>query len=208
MPYGQSLRSLSPSIGMAPVLASVLPEGSRVLEIGCGRGDTLRELAAGGAYSLCAADVDGELLEQAKESCPGVQFSLAGAEALPYPDGFFDAVLLECVFSLLTRPADAAASIHRVLRPGGLLFLADLCAPGRGFALAEQELVRNVYSRGELEAFFSSGFSVASFGDRTKDLTQMMAQMVLDGVACGCAASLGVLREGKTGYGLWIFGKL
>ncbi len=49
----------------------------------------------------------------------------ADALALPFPDGSFDTVV--CTFSLCAIPGErrAVAEMNRVLRPGGLLLLAD-----------------------------------------------------------------------------------
>ena len=49
----------------------------------------------------------------------------ADARALPFPDAAFDTAL--CTFSLCAIPDEpgAIAEMHRVLRPGGLLLLAD-----------------------------------------------------------------------------------
>jgi ubiquinone/menaquinone biosynthesis C-methylase UbiE len=49
----------------------------------------------------------------------------ADAEALPFPDASFDTVV--CTFSLCAIPGHnrAVAEMKRVLRPGGLLLLAD-----------------------------------------------------------------------------------
>lgn len=54
-----------------------------------------------------------------------VRLVQADARALPFPEESFDTVL--CTFSLCAIPDEPAAiaEMHRVLRPGGLLLLAD-----------------------------------------------------------------------------------
>ncbi|MFI6792272.1 class I SAM-dependent methyltransferase [Nonomuraea sp. NPDC050383] len=53
------------------------------------------------------------------------EFRQADAQALPFPDACFDTVV--CTFALCAIPDEsrALAEMHRVLRPGGLLLLAD-----------------------------------------------------------------------------------
>ena len=47
-------------------------------------------------------------------------------EALPFPDASVDAVVSNGVLNLSTRKSRALAEMHRVLRPGGRVALADL----------------------------------------------------------------------------------
>ena len=60
-------------------------------------------------------------------SVSAVEFVQARAEAMPFPDASFDAVT--CVYLLHELPADARAAVAkevaRVLKPGGLLVVAD-----------------------------------------------------------------------------------
>ena len=48
------------------------------------------------------------------------------AEALPFPDNDFDAVISNGVFNLTLDKEKALQEAHRVLKPGGRLMLADM----------------------------------------------------------------------------------
>ncbi len=48
------------------------------------------------------------------------------AEALPFPEATFDAVISNGVFNLTLNKAKALEEAHRVLKPGGRLMLADM----------------------------------------------------------------------------------
>jgi ubiquinone/menaquinone biosynthesis C-methylase UbiE len=48
------------------------------------------------------------------------------ANALPFPDKDFDAVISNGVFNLTMNKAQALEETHRVLKPGGRLMLADM----------------------------------------------------------------------------------
>ena len=68
-----------------------------------------RELLAGKEY--LSLDID-----------PGTHPSVVGdAHAMPFPDGFFDAILHVYVFEHLQDPSKAAREIFRVLKPGGYM---------------------------------------------------------------------------------------
>ena len=70
-----------------------------------------------------------------------VDLRLGDAQALEFPDGSFDTVV--CTFSLCGIADDrrAVAEMDRVLRPGGLLLLADHVEASRWYARAAQRLI-------------------------------------------------------------------
>jgi ubiquinone/menaquinone biosynthesis C-methylase UbiE len=106
-------------------------EGRRVVDIGCGEGGLARALAERGA-EVTGIDpfIDGADWTEIGQG----RFRLlrTGGEALPFPDSSIDLVLF--VFSLhhLPGPAQSAAlaETRRVLRDGGLLYVAEPLAEG------------------------------------------------------------------------------
>jgi ubiquinone/menaquinone biosynthesis C-methylase UbiE len=70
-----------------------------------------------------------------------VELRLGDAQALEFPDGSLDTVV--CTFSLCGIADDrrAVAEMDRVLRPGGLLLLADHVEASRWYARAAQRLI-------------------------------------------------------------------
>jgi SAM-dependent methyltransferase len=124
---------------MVPVLfgpwASHLAEaagpqaGERVLDLACGTGIVARVVAGrlGAERNITAIDLNPNMLAVARAAAEReglqVDWHEGRAEQLPFPDGAFDLVL--CQFGLMffaDRPA-ALAEAHRVLAPGGRLFL-------------------------------------------------------------------------------------
>jgi len=105
-------------------------DGARVLDIGCGKGDTTRRMAVDGrAKQVTGIEVDAAQHEKnlAAPRPANVDFRLCGAEALDLPDASIDVVTL--FKSLHHVPsqlmAQAFAEIHRVLRPGGGLYISE-----------------------------------------------------------------------------------
>lgn len=96
-------------------LAARVPAGARVLELACGDGYLLERLPAG-AVGL---DVSREELALARR--PVVQ---GRAQALPFADAAFDAVVCHLAFMLMDDAARVAAEIDRVLVPGGAFHAA------------------------------------------------------------------------------------
>src|ERR1700731_3995618 len=110
--------------GLLDALA-IMP-GESVLEVGCGSGVIMRELArrTGGANRLIGRDISPYLLREARALArregllDWIDFSEGLAEALPLPDGAVDVALSSTVF----EEGDAElmlSEIVRVTRPGG-----------------------------------------------------------------------------------------
>jgi SAM-dependent methyltransferase len=115
---------------LAAVLCDVagIAPGERVLDAATGDGNVALEAARRGAQ-LTAYDLSPAQLERARER-PGadaVAWRIGDVEALPEPDGSYDAVLSAYGATLAPRPRRTVRELLRVLRPGGLLVIA---APG------------------------------------------------------------------------------
>jgi cyclopropane fatty-acyl-phospholipid synthase-like methyltransferase len=112
-------------------LEAHLPEGSRVLELGCGagRGDTA---ALAARYRLTAVDVSREQLRRAERNVAGATFVLGDIAAVEFHAAAFDGVVALFSLNHVPREHHAAvfASIRRWLVPGGL-FVATLAAADR-----------------------------------------------------------------------------
>jgi SAM-dependent methyltransferase len=110
----------------------------QVLDVASGRGTTALMLA--GDYGLRVEGVDLSAANvalalgaaHAADLAARVVFTTGDAEALPYPDAIFDAVVCECAFCTFPDKPTAAAELARVLRPGGRVGITDVVAePGR-----------------------------------------------------------------------------
>jgi ubiquinone/menaquinone biosynthesis C-methylase UbiE len=90
----------------------------RVLDVCCGPGLVARAAAARGA-SAAGVDFSSAMLALARAAQPRVEFSQGDAEALPYAEECFDAVVANFGVHHVPRPTKALAEMHRVLAPGG-----------------------------------------------------------------------------------------
>ena len=111
-----------------------LPPGPcRLLDVACGTGNlalpAARRLAALPGSSVTGIDIAPNLVVQARERAAAEALSIAfdegDAEALPYADRSFDAVVTMFGAMFAPRPEVVAAELARVLRPGGLLAMAN-----------------------------------------------------------------------------------
>ena len=110
-----------------------IPPGARVLDVACGTGNTSLPLARGGAL-VTGVDIATNLLEQARVRAAAealiITFEEGDAEQLPYPDASFDAVVSMFGAMFAPRHELVAAEFARVLKPGGLLAMANWTPSG------------------------------------------------------------------------------
>jgi ubiquinone/menaquinone biosynthesis C-methylase UbiE len=103
----------------------------RILEIGCGHGQWLREFIKWGACpdNLTGIDILSDRVAQAKQLCPqGVQIHCGNAVKLSFTNASFDLVFQFTVFSSIldmTVKEMLAREMLRVLKEGGLILWYD-----------------------------------------------------------------------------------
>ncbi|MFI1093727.1 methyltransferase domain-containing protein [Streptomyces sp. NPDC020917] len=102
-------------------LLAPLP-GTAVVDVGCGAGRAVAELAERGVRAV-GVDPDPLMLAAARERWPAAVFREAGAEQLPFADGSVRGYRADKVLHLLAEPERAVAEARRVLAPGGRIVL-------------------------------------------------------------------------------------
>jgi ubiquinone/menaquinone biosynthesis C-methylase UbiE len=116
-----------------------LRDGLRVLDVGCGTGNLLRSTGTRWPkVELSGMDPDPKALARARRKTlrAGLEVRLERgfAQEMPFPDDSFDRVFSSLMLHHLdTASKDALlAEVRRVLRPGGVLVLADVTVDGHG----------------------------------------------------------------------------
>jgi SAM-dependent methyltransferase len=113
--------------------AADVRRGRSVLDVACGPGVVAAASAERGAQ-VRGLDFSAAMLGVARARHPGIPFDQGDAEALPYPDAGFDAVVCNFGIHHVPRPAVALEQAHRVLRPGGSLAFSIWAAPADNIA--------------------------------------------------------------------------
>lgn len=104
---------------IGPLLdATQLRPGARLLDVASGPGYVASAAAERGAL-VTAVDFSAEMVKLARSQNPGVECRTGNAEELDFPEGGFDAVVMNFGMLHLARPDRAVAEALRVLRPGG-----------------------------------------------------------------------------------------
>lgn len=124
--------------------------GESVVEIGCGSGRALAQLAAAAGSKGCAVglDLSPGMLRQALRRKPGASLACGDGVTLPFAAAAFDAIWLGFTLELFDSPEIplALAECRRVLRPGGRIGVAGLSlAQGRPPAVRLYEWAHDAF---------------------------------------------------------------
>src|SRR3954452_7938355 len=116
---------------VGPLLdAAEVDRGTRVLDVASGPGHVAAAAAERGAFVI-GVDIAEGMLSLARRRHPQLDFRFGDAEALPFADGSFDAVVANFVLLHIGRPERAAAEFARVLDAGGRVALTVWDFPDR-----------------------------------------------------------------------------
>lgn len=96
------------------------PRGGRLLDVGCGNGAFLR-LAREMGWQVTGLDFDPDAVARAQSS--GFEAVCGGVEALDAVSGDYDVITLSHVIEHVRDPNDTLVRLHRLLKPGGTLWL-------------------------------------------------------------------------------------
>lgn len=140
----------------------------RVLDVGCGTGETSVYLAKTYGCKVTAVDLHPMMIAHAKnriiENGVDVELIQANAEELPFKDQTFDKVITESV-TVFTKINKTIAEYKRVLKPGGKLIDIEMTTE-RPVTPLESEEISKVYGIDQVltqldwvDAFHKVGFS-------------------------------------------------
>jgi ubiquinone/menaquinone biosynthesis C-methylase UbiE len=166
--------------------------GERLLDLASGKGDSAllaareRGCIVTGIDFGAAAVIDARRAATAAGVGDRVEFRVGDAEALPFEDGSFDAVLCECSLCTFPDKRSALAEVRRVLRTGGRAAIADVLADhdrlpaSLSVPLATAACVGTALSRDELLRLITSGgFRLLATESCTQEAADM-AECVYD----------------------------
>ena len=102
-----------------PLARECLAGAKRVLDVGTGEGQIARLVARDGAPLVVGVDPTIAQLHAARARGGPIGYARTNADALPFPDATFDAVVVCLVFEHIAAHEPAIAEIARVLEPGG-----------------------------------------------------------------------------------------
>jgi len=113
----------------------VLPEPALVLDMATGTGAVAFRVARRPQVRVIAADVTRAMLLQAQARAarngrpPPIDLIECTAEAMPFPDAAFDAVIFTYLLRYVSDVPATLRELTRVVRPGGMMLSQDFAVP-------------------------------------------------------------------------------
>ena len=156
-----------------------LDEGMRILDVGCGTGALLKRLCGEKRIVACGIDSEENMIAVAARKCPDYSFQQAKSEQLPFDDSSFNVLTACMAYHHFSDKAGFAREAARVLKPGGVLYIADPKFPflirkgingvARLFRIAGEFLTaREMADRFEEYGFVYSGAAYSGFAQVVK----------------------------------------
>jgi SAM-dependent methyltransferase len=113
--------------------AAQIGAAMHVLDLACGPGDVAAAAAGRGALPV-GLDFSSAMIELARAGHRGIRFEEGDAEALPFANKSFDAVVANFGVHHVPEPIRALHEMYRVLRPGGRVAFTAWAAPTENIA--------------------------------------------------------------------------
>jgi len=106
-----------------------LPKSAKILDVGCGYGETAACLKSEYGFSVTGMDKSAEAVLQAKKNHPDLEFIEGDGQWLDFASLSFDCILMECTLSLIPNPVEFVHEAFCVLKDDGYLIIHDLYLP-------------------------------------------------------------------------------
>jgi ubiquinone/menaquinone biosynthesis C-methylase UbiE len=127
-----------------------LQPGQHILDVGCGTGEDAQTMAPRVAPGGRVVAVDGSQAmiavarQRAAECTAPVEFQVADAHRLQFPDDSFDASRADRIFMHLESPAQALHEMLRVTRPGGRVLVYEVDFETTTLDLPDRQRTRKI----------------------------------------------------------------
>jgi SAM-dependent methyltransferase len=180
--YPRVAREVVWDMGAALVSACDIGPGGRVLDVAAGTGNAAMRAAEAGAQ-VVACDLEPALLEVGRRASNrgAIEWVQADAQALPFADGEFDAVV-SCIGAMFAPDHRATgAELLRVCKPGGTIGMANWTPEGMVGAFFELFAPYGPPADGPPPVAWGSEDHVrALFGEHVESLRLERANLVVD----------------------------
>jgi len=100
--------------------------GEKILDVGAGKGAIASVVQNAGKSEVYALDPNKKRVAFIEKNHPNLKGSVGDADKVPFPDGFFDKVYSTMAVHHYHDQRRSFKELARVLKPGGLLVVADL----------------------------------------------------------------------------------
>jgi len=183
-------------------------EGDHILDLGCGGGESMVLLRDRLGIKPVGCDTDEGMLARARTLDGSLKLRKTDGMSLDFPSLYFDGALLECSFSLMNRHDELLNELYCVLKKGARMAISDLyyINPDKDRAgevyYEARRILDTPRQEGDCEssdeypspylldglfvvdnllyAIRQAGFEITLFRDRTRELKDWYAQLLMD----------------------------
>ena len=170
--YHEAFSDLTPQ-AIGPLLDAVgVRKGIQLLDVASGPGYATAAAVRRGANAV-GIDFSAEMVAEAKTQHLAVELQEGDAAELPFPDGIFDAVVINFGLLHFARPEQALKEAHRVLRSRGKIGFTVWDKPEKaiGFSI----VLRAIQAHGNMNVPIPPGPPFFRFSD-TEECSQALRQ--------------------------------
>jgi SAM-dependent methyltransferase len=110
------------------IFSELISVENSILDYGCGYGRTCNELSEYGYNKVVGIDISSHMIDRGKVLYPNLDLLYFDGKKIPFPDESFFACTLLAVLTCIptnTGQMKVINEIHRVIRPGGILYISD-----------------------------------------------------------------------------------
>ncbi len=157
-----------------------IPALGRVLDVGCGLGATIDHIITKYKFKACGVD---NSIRQLTESTNHLPLTLAEADKLPYPDACFDALLCECVLSLVPDLEQTISEFKRTVKPTGKFIITDIYQrTPHGHEIGNDSCASSPLDLSKLEKCLrQNNMKISTLEDHSKMLAELAAKLIFAG---------------------------
>ena len=106
-----------------------MEENSKVLDVGCATGTLLNILSQEFSFEGYGTDISENMIKNAQIKYPSMRFETAFCENIPFDSAIFDRITLSLAYHHFPNGAEFAKEAHRLLKPKGLIYIAEMYSP-------------------------------------------------------------------------------
>jgi ubiquinone/menaquinone biosynthesis C-methylase UbiE len=160
---------------------SACPDPERVLDVGTGTAQIPIELCRwNAAVEIVAIDLAEHMLAVARENVAKarlggrIRIERADAKRFAYDDAAFPAVMSNSIIHHIPEPFACLGEMHRVCRPGGVLFVRDLLRPADSIRLKELVKTYAAGANDDQRAMFAASLHAALMLEEVRELVRRL----------------------------------
>jgi ubiquinone/menaquinone biosynthesis C-methylase UbiE len=100
-------------------------DGNTILDVGCGNGDLINEIALRGSVKAYGVDISPNMVKECHKRYDNAVFMLSTGEAIPFGDSIFDTLTICCALHHFNKPKIFFEEARRVLIRNGILIIGE-----------------------------------------------------------------------------------